>query len=134
MFIDTSGFLCRYEKREIFHEKAVKLYDPAALCITTNYVLAEYTALAEVRGLPREQIIEFSEDILAAEKVEIVWVDEKLHREGVRLLRERNDKAYSLCDAVALVFNARPGFYSFAQMSVVDFAVLGFDPANSSTT
>lgn len=76
MLVDTSGFLCRYEKRERFHEKAVEIYDSATIRLTTNYVLAEYTALAAVRGIPREQIIQFSEDIFGDEKIEIVWVDD----------------------------------------------------------
>lgn len=39
MFVDTSGFLCKNEKTEIHHEKAVELYDSATIRLTTNYVL-----------------------------------------------------------------------------------------------
>ena len=103
MLIDTSGFLSLYERRETFHEKAVELYDSATLRLTTSYVLAEYTALAQVRGIPCEQIIEFSESILDDEAIEIFWVDEFLHRQAVELIGQRQDKNYSLCDAVSFV-------------------------------
>ncbi len=103
MLIDTSGFLCFNEKEEPFHEKAVELYDSAKARLTTNYVLAEYTALAQVRGIARQKITEFSTRILETEEIEIVWVDESLHRQAVELLKERPDKNYSLCDAVSFV-------------------------------
>src|SRR5205085_1331239 len=101
MLIDTSGFLCLYEKREPHHERAVAFYDAANVRLTTNYVLTEYTALAQVRGIPRLEIIKFSTRILDDEEIEIVWVDENLHREAVELIERREDKTYSLCDAVS---------------------------------
>ncbi len=107
--IDTSGFLCRFEKKEIYHENAVELYDSAEARITSNYVLAEYTALAQARGIPRKQIIDFSERILGDGMVEIVWVDEALHSLAVDLLKKRSDKSYSLCDAVSFVLMRERG-------------------------
>ena len=103
MLVDTSGFLCFNEKEEPFHEKSVELYDSAKTRLTTNYVLAEYTALAQVRGIPRRKIIKFSTQILETAEIEIVWVDENLHRQAVELIKERPDKNYSLCDAVSFV-------------------------------
>jgi predicted nucleic acid-binding protein len=35
--------------------------------------------------------------------VEIVWVDESLHREAFSLMQNRLDKTYSLCDAVSFI-------------------------------
>ncbi len=101
MFIDTSGFLCRNSDSEPYHQKAAEYYNSAKTRITTNYVLAEYVALALVRGLRRESITVFSEEILRDGTVEIVWVDEELHTKAVELLKERYDKKYSLCDAVS---------------------------------
>ncbi|MBK9155064.1 MAG: type II toxin-antitoxin system VapC family toxin [Chloracidobacterium sp.] len=103
MLIDTSGFLCLYESDEPFHEAALKLYDNASVRITTSYVLAEYTALAEIRGIRRSQIIEFSLNVLADDAIEIVWVDERIHSQAVALLADRPDKGYSVCDAASFV-------------------------------
>jgi predicted nucleic acid-binding protein len=109
MLIDTSGFLCLYVKGEPYHERAVAFYDSTNARLTTNYVLTEYTALAQVRGIPRREIIEFSTRILDDEEIEIVWVDENLHRQAVELIEQREDKAYSLCDAVSLILMRQRG-------------------------
>lgn len=101
MLIDTSGFLCLYDRKEPHHEKAVEFYDAAKGRLTTSYVLAEYTALAQARGIPRQEIIKFSRRILDDEEIKIVWVDETLHWQAVELIEARTDKTYSLCDAVS---------------------------------
>ncbi len=103
MLIDTSGFLCRYQRKDLYHEKAVEFFDSATHRLTSNYILAEYAALAQVRGIPRRQIIDFSEQILADDTIEIVWVDKIVHSQAVELLKQRSDKTYSLCDAVSFV-------------------------------
>ena len=54
MLIDTSGFFSLHDKSENQHAKAVEIYQKSWLRLTTNYVLAEYTALALIRGLSRE--------------------------------------------------------------------------------
>ncbi|MCY7376298.1 MAG: PIN domain-containing protein [Pyrinomonadaceae bacterium] len=107
MLIDTSGFLCFNENAEPLHEKAVGFYASATARLTTNYVLAEYTALAQVRSIARQKIIRFSTEILGTNAIEIVWVDEILHRQAVELTKERPDKNYSLCDAVSFVLMRR---------------------------
>ena len=101
MLIDTSGFLCLYERSEPFHANAVELYDQTSFRLTTNYILAEYTALAQARGIEREKIIDFSIGVLADESIEIVWIDAATHIAAVQLLSERADKNYSLCDAAS---------------------------------
>ena len=42
-------------------------------------------------------------DLLDNPDIETVWVDEQLHREAMQLLIDRQDKTYSLCDAVSFV-------------------------------
>ncbi|MFO5494086.1 MAG: type II toxin-antitoxin system VapC family toxin [Cuspidothrix sp.] len=41
--------------------------------------------------------------------VDIVWVDEILHREAMDLLLVRQDKTYSLCDAISFVLMRKKG-------------------------
>ena len=53
MLVDTSGFFSLYDEADEYHAQAVEFYDAAAKLLTTNYVLAEYTALTHVRGVPR---------------------------------------------------------------------------------
>ncbi len=109
MLVDTSGFFSLYDEADAFHEQAISFYDAAAKHLTTNYVLAEYTALAHVRGVPRREIIRFSNLILDDKTVEIIWVDENLHRQAVALMLERTDKNYPLCDAASFVVMSERG-------------------------
>ncbi len=55
MLVDTSGFFSLYDEADEFHQQAISFYDAAAMRLTTNYVLAEYTALAHARGVPRRE-------------------------------------------------------------------------------
>ncbi|MBA2605540.1 MAG: type II toxin-antitoxin system VapC family toxin [Acidobacteria bacterium] len=109
ILVDTSGFFCLYDEADEYHRQAISFYDAAANRLTTNYILAEYTALAHVRGVPRSEILKFSSRILDDKDVEIIWVDENLHRQAVAHLRERADKNYSLCDAASFVVMRQRG-------------------------
>jgi predicted nucleic acid-binding protein len=103
MFIDTSGFYCLYNGDQKYHKSAVEQYHAATKRITTNYVLAEYVALADARGSSRQDAVDLSDRVLDDEEIEIIWIDESLHRRAVALLTERPDKTYSLCDAVSFI-------------------------------
>ncbi len=103
MLLDTSGLMCVLDKQDGRHAEAVRRYHAARRRLVTNYVLAEYVALAHVRGLSRQQTLDFSDAVLRDPNVEIVWVEKPLHRQALNLLQARRDKGYSLCDAVSFV-------------------------------
>jgi len=103
MLLDTSGLLCLYYQGEPFHTEAVQAYKSAQTRIIHSYILAEYVALATARRFPRLPVLEYLEDLIENPDIDIVWVDERLHREAATLLLARIDKGYSLCDAVSFV-------------------------------
>jgi uncharacterized protein len=103
MVLDTSGLLCLLHKAEPLHEKADEYYRAASVRLTHNYVLAEFIALATARRLPRQVALTFVIDLLKNPDIETVWVDKALDGEAMSLLLERQDKTYSLCDAVSFV-------------------------------
>lgn len=107
--IDTSGFFALYSEQDKNHWFAVEHYRQTPARVTTNYVLAEYVALALIRGLPRQEVLAFSAEILCDNAIAIVWVDEPLHAQAVELLQARPDKGYSLCDAVSFVLMRERG-------------------------
>ncbi|MGE0133214.1 MAG: type II toxin-antitoxin system VapC family toxin [Blastocatellales bacterium] len=109
MLIDTSGFFALYSENDQNHRAAKELFQHSRSRITTNYVLAEYVALGLVRGLPRQNVLTFSEEILFDDTIEIVWVNPQQHTQAVELLRQRPDKTYSLCDAVSFVLMRERG-------------------------
>jgi len=77
--------------------------------LTHSYILAEFVALAYSRGLPRRQSLAFVADIQDDPMVEVVYVDESLHRAALNLLQERLDKTWSLCDAVSFLLMQQRG-------------------------
>jgi predicted nucleic acid-binding protein len=77
--------------------------------LTHSYVLAEFIALAQVRRFPRKAALQFIIDLLENPDIETVWINEFLHREAVKLLMARQDKTYSLCDAVSFVLMRQRG-------------------------
>jgi predicted nucleic acid-binding protein len=103
MLLDTSGLLCLHNRAEPFHAHARTLYHVAQRRLTHNYVLAEFVALANARRLPRMAALSFIVDLVGSPDIETVWVDTALHREAMDLLLTRQDKTYSLCDAVSFV-------------------------------
>jgi predicted nucleic acid-binding protein len=110
VLLDTSGLLCYVHRDEPHHEKAVQLVDGAgSRFLTHSHVLAELIALALVRRLPRTKVLEFVVDLVDNPDIETVWVDESLHREAMLLLANRQDKTYSLCDAVSFVLMRQRG-------------------------
>ena len=109
LLLDTSGLLCYLHQSELQHEQAVLYLTRANQSLTHSYVLAELIALAQVRRFPRVPTLNFMNDVLEHPDIEVVWVDELLHRQAMTLLMERKDKTYSLCDAVSFVLMQKRG-------------------------
>ena len=109
MLLDTSGLLCYVHHSESQHQEAVQLLNTASSGLTHSYVLAEFIALAQVRRFPRLAALTFVGDLLENPDIETVWVNEPLHREAVELLMARQDKTYSLCDAVSFILMRHQG-------------------------
>jgi len=103
MFLDTSGLLRLFHEREEGHAEARDLFGAASWMWTSSYVLAEFVALGTRRGVRRRDVLGAIEALLAFAYVEVVWVDEALHRRAMDFLHQRLDKSYSLCDAVSFV-------------------------------
>ncbi len=72
-------------------------------------MLAEFVALTHARGFPRAEALAFVADLQDSSEVTVIYVDEALHRAALRLLQERPDKGWSLCDAVSFVLMQQAG-------------------------
>ena len=103
MLLDTSGLFCCHHAPELQHDKAEGFFKNAPFKLTHSYVLAEFLPLCRARGLDVPKALVFMEDLLDNPLVEVVWVHKELHRSAVAFLRNREDKSYSLCDAVSFV-------------------------------
>jgi uncharacterized protein len=110
VLLDTSGLLCFLHQDEVQHKMAVGLISNSnSRFLTHNYVLAELIALALVRRFPRSTVLVYTFELMENPNVEMVWVDEVLHREAMDLLLARQDKTYSLCDAISFVLMRKKG-------------------------
>ena len=62
-----------------------------------------------MRGLPRAPALAFIVDLIGNPLIEMIWVDEILHRAALTFLQTRLDKTYSLCDAVSFILMRQRG-------------------------
>jgi len=109
MLLDTSGLLCLHHVAEPQHQIAVSFFDSAPVRLTHNYVLAEFVALACARGFPRQETLAFVADLQESPEVTVIYVDRALHCAALKLLQERLDKSWSLCDVVSFILMQRSG-------------------------
>ncbi|MGI8640982.1 MAG: PIN domain-containing protein [Pyrinomonadaceae bacterium] len=92
MFVDTSGFYCFFDRKDFCHDDAKTFINSAESCLTQSYVLAEFIPLCQSRGLNRAKILEFAATLFDNRLIEVVWVDERLHRAAFEFLQQRKDK------------------------------------------
>jgi predicted nucleic acid-binding protein len=109
MFLDTSGLFCFHHRPEPSHEESVRQFTEAVVRVTHNYVMAEFVALTGARKLPRSRALDFVADLQDNPLVELVYVSEQRHRMALDLLRQRQDKDWSLCDAVSFLLMTERG-------------------------
>lgn len=101
MFIDTSGFLALLDADEPRNERARSAFSAAQRRMTHSYVLAELVPLATSRRVPRVEMLEFISRVISSGEVTVAWISKAEHLAAHRLLGERANKTYSLCDAVS---------------------------------
>lgn len=109
MLLDTSGLLCLYDTGDTRHLDATTYFGAARQLLVTNYVIVEFVALANARGVRRTAALEFIIDLQNVPRTEVIWVDKDLHSQAFALLEGRSDKTYSLCDAASFVIMRERG-------------------------
>ncbi len=119
LFVDTSAFYALLVESEVDHRAVRKAFGQAAedgrRMVTTNYVVVETSALLQHRiGL--DPVRDLDGKILAL--VDVLYVDEALHRRGLARLLEIDRRRVSLVDAVS--------FEAMQTEGITD--VLGLDP------
>ena len=102
IFIDTAAFLAVLNANDRFHGRAKPAWDAIlasdAILFSSNYVLLETTALLQHRfGI--EAVRLFENDILPV--IEIVWLDEIIHKQGMSALLIANRRDLSLVDCTS---------------------------------
>ena len=108
LFIDTAGWGHLLDQTQTHHALAASLYREARQqgrkLITTNYILLELIALlTSPLRMPRPNIIALIEGLKTSPYIEIVHIDVNLDAEAWQLLRQRQDKDWSLVDCSSFV-------------------------------
>lgn len=111
MLIDTSGLLAYFDIASNSHQVADQVFKSTKNRLTHSYVLAEFIPLCDVRGFFRPRVLSFTKELESNPEIEIVWVNELLHKRAFALLEARQDKRYSLCDAVSFVLMKERGLF-----------------------
>ena len=102
IFIDTAAFLAVLNANDRFHPSASQIWKEIlstdSALFSSNYVILETTALLQHRfGI--EAVRMFESDILPI--IEIVWVDEAIHMQGMSALLVANRRNLSLVDCTS---------------------------------
>lgn len=108
LFVDTAGWGHLVDSTQKYHPLAATIYRSARQegrkLITTNYVIIELVALlTSPLRIPRSSIIAFIEGLKTSPYVEVVHIDAALDQEAWQLLRQRQDKDWSLVDCASFV-------------------------------
>ena len=103
LFLDTSGLFCIFDRADSRHQTASIFFRQSKKLLTTNYVLAEFLPLVTSRKLNRAGSLFFLRDLILLPRLQLVWIDVTLHERAMKLIENRLDKNYSICDAVSFV-------------------------------
>lgn len=102
VFVDTSSFFATLssedERRTEAQERWAELLLSKEPLLTTNYVVLETAALV-ARRLGMEPVRTFESTLLPP--LEVVWIDESLHRRGVAAFLAAGKRDLSLVDCVS---------------------------------
>ena len=114
VFGDTSGWASFFVRTERHHAKAVALMiqwqQRGWRVVTTNYMLTELVALfTSPLRVPRLTAVRYIETIKTASWVEIVHINPALDAAAWQLLKNRQDKEWSLVDCASFVVMPRCG-------------------------
>lgn len=106
LFIDTSGWASYFHARDPFHARAVQIYQQAygrgAAIYTTDHVLAELVALLTSMHfkLSRPRVLAIIGTILQDPGATVQATGWPEFLDAWHLLEQRQDKAWSLVDAI----------------------------------
>ena len=103
VFADTFYFLALLNPRDQYRDRAVQAsIQGDTMVVTTRAVLLE---VGDALAAPNARTIagDFLQSLEDAPSVEIVPLDDTLHRQALALYRARPDKAWSLTDCASFV-------------------------------
>ncbi len=134
VFVDSSALKANYDAGDNFHARATGLMRKIAAreteitsFVTTDYVLDEaviLTRFAHSHG----RAVELAEATLASKFVRVVYSDEGLFADGMKIFKKHYDKEWSLTDCVSFAamrnYNLRTAFTFDAHFKQAGFITI----------
>ena len=108
VFVDSGGFLALHVSGDAHHEEAVSCRNESlrnSRLYTSSAVIAETVAhIQRDRLLDPQSLEEFINDFLSPVKwISLLTVDDEVLARALRMVKERNDRRFSLVDASNIV-------------------------------
>lgn len=134
VFVDTSALLAVLDAGDLFHSQAAaewqQLIEDDRDLVSTNYVLVETFALSQ-RRLGMEAVQTLDRDIIPI--LDVLWLDEMLHRAAVTAVLTASRRRLSLVDCASFEAMRQHGL---SQAFTFDrhFAEQGFEIVPDLTT
>lgn len=106
VFADSSGLASFVDDTQIDHvaanQEVHRVHDSHGKLVTTNYVLAELTALfTRPLRIPKSKQLVFFQRLRSSSWIDVIHIDEKLDSSAWKLWSERTDKDWSLVDCAS---------------------------------
>lgn len=107
VFVDSSALKANYDSGDDYHPKAEGFMRKIAAretdvtsFVTTDYVLDEAVTLTRFAH-SHGKAVELAEATLGSKFVRMVYCDEELFSEGMKVFKQHSDKEWSLTDCVS---------------------------------
>ena len=102
VFLDTSALLAILNAGDRFHQPAKQVWEEVlsteTTLITSNYILLETIALLQHRfGMEAVRLFENEISVI----IDVAWVDEATHRQGMSALLAANRRQLTLVDCTS---------------------------------
>lgn len=110
IFVDTAALLAVLNSADIFHAAAKEAWQALLTAetplVTSNYILTETIAVLQHR-FGAEAVRLLQTDILPI--IEVYWIDEAVHQQGLSALLAANRRQLSLVDCTSFVIMRQMG-------------------------
>lgn len=126
VFIDTSAWVTLADADDANHATAHRLWNQL-LAVDSQRVITSYVLLETISVLQRRFGMQTIPPFLGyLQYVQIEWVDETLHQQGLRLFLQENRRSLSLVDCTSFEFMRNEGI-QIAFCFDAHFSEFGFD-------
>ncbi len=133
LFLDSSAFIARFDKRDQYHEKSRYVLEeimkgtlPYKTMFTSNYILDEAVTFTLLRTKNHSMAIKVLEGIIESEYIKPLWVTEDIQEKAIQLFKKYSDRMIAITDCTTTVLMKENGIEAIFTFDT-DFRGLGFE-------